>query len=519
MCRKDPQGMGGIMSEPTNQAATIQHDTASLATPDKRRNSALDRGFPSGKILLGLAALIILLQGIAAWKVVNLEQERAAVARSRAILEKDRQALEEAKEVHGPLLRELPGLKAEVSDLKTERSRLQGDVEKGEKRLAGLKAELPEVEKRVQELRAIIEQSGTTINALEKTIGGLKGEIPEKTSELSQLKQDIENSRTQQKLLVERRGVLNSEVSKLEKDESILQTKRDGLQAEIKRLTAELDRLTGPSSDLARSMDIFKSILEEFKKSPAMVDAAINQVIIGMNSQIDKLKDANSNVGATNQELQKTQKTLSLSTGELSQTLVEFKIAAKTLGDSVKGNTADLQRSTGEISKVANTMQATAATLSATMQGFQQTGRDLSQKATEVSQEIDKLKAITQGLQQTGNDLSRRATEVSQPLNDLNTVTKDVQRVRDSFIPVMDSLSKLINAFKSATDALTSQSGELVGNTVQLKTSNAALSLRLQELEQTGNALKTTYERLSKLLEEFAAAVPKSPNEENRKPN
>src|SRR6266446_4979542 len=350
MCQKDPHGVGDIMSEPTDQASTIQHDTTSLSMPGKRRSSALDRGFPSGKILLGLAALIILLQGIAAWKVLNLEQERVAVARSWVLLEEARKALEEDKKVHGPLLRELPGLKAEVSDLKTERSRLQGEVEEREKRLAGLKAEMPEVEKKGQDLRAIIEQSGATISALEKASGALKGEIPEKTSELSQLKQDIENSRTQQKLLAERRGVLNNEVSKLEKDESILQIKRDGLQAEIKRLTAELDRLTGPSSDLARSVESFKSILEELKKSPTMVDAAINQVIIGMNGQIDKLKDANSNVSVTNQELQKTQKTLSLSTGELSQ-------AVKTFGDSVKGNTADLQRSTGEISKVANTTQ------------------------------------------------------------------------------------------------------------------------------------------------------------------
>src|SRR5438874_5124793 len=50
------------------------------------------------------------------------------------------------------------------SGLKTERSRLQGDVEEREKRLAGLKAELPEVERKVQDLRAIIEQSGANID-------------------------------------------------------------------------------------------------------------------------------------------------------------------------------------------------------------------------------------------------------------------------------------------------------------------------------------------------------------------
>src|SRR5207253_897329 len=136
-------------------------------------------------------------------------------------------------------------------------------------------------------------------------------EIPEKTSELSQLKQDIENSRTQQQLLGQRRGVLDSAVNKLEKDVSILETKRDVSQAEIKRLMAELDRLTEPSSDLAKSTKNLMLILEELKKSPTMVEAAITQVIIGMNGQIDKLKEANSKLSTTTQDLQKMRTSLS----------------------------------------------------------------------------------------------------------------------------------------------------------------------------------------------------------------
>ena len=261
------------------------------------------------------------------------------------------------------------------------------------------------------------------------------------------------------------------------------------MQVEIKRLTAELDRLTGPSSDLAKSVEIFKSILEELKKSPTMVDAAINSVIIGMNSQIDKLRDANSNVGTTTQELQKTQKSLSLSTGELLQTLGEFKIATKTLGDSVRVNTIDLLKSTGEISKVAATMQTTSATLSTA-------GKALSERATEVSQETEKLKNTTQGLQQTGKDLSERATEVSKPINDLKTATNDVQKGRDSFIREIDSLSKLISALKESL-------GEFVGTTAQLKTSTTDLSAKGKELEKTENSLAIARDRLSELLKEL----------------
>jgi len=170
------------MSEPANQTATIQQDTASLSTPGKRRSSALDRGFPSGKILGGFVVLIILLQVIAGWKVVNLGQEKAEVTRLRSLLEKD------IKD-HEYLTRELPGLKKEWGETETNVRHLRGEVAALEKQRASLKGELPEIEKRAQELRATSEQYEATKSALEKTIGALKGEIPEKTSELSQLTQ------------------------------------------------------------------------------------------------------------------------------------------------------------------------------------------------------------------------------------------------------------------------------------------------------------------------------------------
>jgi chromosome segregation ATPase len=260
------------MTEPTNQAATIQNDTASFSTPRRRPGAALDRGFPSGKILLGLVVLIILLQGIAAWKVVNLEQEKAAVARSRAILEKD------IKD-HEYLTRELPGLKSETSEMESKLWHLRGEVADREKQRTSLKAELSELEKRAQEHRAASEQSEATRSALERTIGALKGEIHDKTSELSQLKQDIENLRTQQNLVTKRKSDLEGEVKKLDIEVSKLQTRRNVLEGEI-------TRLTGPGSDLAKSTENLKMILDEIKKSPTMIEASINQISNGFNGQI-----------------------------------------------------------------------------------------------------------------------------------------------------------------------------------------------------------------------------------------
>jgi chromosome segregation ATPase len=310
---------GGLMTEPTNQTAMIQNnnETVTLPTPGKRRSSALDRGFPSGKILLGLAALIILLQGIAAWKVVNLEQEKATVTRLRALLEKDIKNYEY-------LTRELPGLKREWGETEANIRHLQGEVTALEKQRAGLKAELPELEKRTQELRAASEQSEATRSALDKTSGALKGEIHDKTSEVSQLKQDIENLRTQQNLVAKRKSDLDGEVKKLDIEVSKLQTRRDVLEGEI-------TRLTGPSSDLAKGTENLKIILDEIKKSPTMIEASINQISNGFNGQIirmsqenDKLKAATSDLNSTIQRSQQTWNALNQSSTGLSQALSEF---------------------------------------------------------------------------------------------------------------------------------------------------------------------------------------------------
>jgi chromosome segregation ATPase len=231
-----------------------------------------------------------------------------------------------------------------------------------------------------------------------------------------------------------------------------------------------------------------------------------------MNGQIEKLKDANSNVGATTQELQRIRATLSQSTDGVSQTLNQFKTATTTLGESVKDNTTNLQKNTGEISKVTTTMQATSATLSNTMQV-------LNQKTTEVSQETEKLKTTTQGLQQTGKELSQRATEVSQPLNDLKTAANDVQLGRDSFNVLRENFSKLIIAFQTDTATLGKSLKEFVETTMQLKTPTTNLSTLSEGLAKTARSLEIDRDQLLKLLEEFNTKIKNLPHDGNQKSN
>ena len=62
--------------------ATINEDTT-LKTPKERKGSYLDRGFPTGKVLLVILGVVFFLQGISAWKIINLEREKASFEAER----------------------------------------------------------------------------------------------------------------------------------------------------------------------------------------------------------------------------------------------------------------------------------------------------------------------------------------------------------------------------------------------------------------------------------------------------
>ena len=76
------------MTELKNNTSEMQSEHVSSGPPKKGKGSALDRGFPTGVVLILLVILVIILQGISAWKVINLESERAAIEKKGRFLKK-----------------------------------------------------------------------------------------------------------------------------------------------------------------------------------------------------------------------------------------------------------------------------------------------------------------------------------------------------------------------------------------------------------------------------------------------
>ena len=77
------------MTELQDNTAEMQSEHIASSQIKKAKGSALDRGFPTGTVLVLLVIIVIILQGISAWKVINLESERAAIDKKGALLEKD----------------------------------------------------------------------------------------------------------------------------------------------------------------------------------------------------------------------------------------------------------------------------------------------------------------------------------------------------------------------------------------------------------------------------------------------
>jgi len=266
------------MTEPVSHAPTIQDGNASLLSPKRRRGSALDQGFPTGKLLLRLVALVFILQGIAAWKVMNLERERETLTRRQALLVKD---IEDYKVLTG----KLPELRRERGDMEVTLPVLKAEVDALQKQRDSSRQELLEIEEKARSTSTQYKAIQKRMDDLSKEIGSLEAEFSSKTSGKQQLTQDIKNFEEQRRDSEARKMNLDNEIKKRESQAKELEVQVSRLQARHEVLQKETERLTGPSSDLARLTTNLNDIMEGLKKSPDMLKEAINQTVNGVSLQ------------------------------------------------------------------------------------------------------------------------------------------------------------------------------------------------------------------------------------------
>ena len=170
---------------------TENEDTTPLK-PKKREGSRLDRGFPMGKILLIILGFVFFFQIISAWKIINLEREKAIYETDKQNFENQVKQRQERKREIGELKVERKELKSKINDLKLENTQVTEELTNNQKKSDKLKSainnaitNLRDLEKQASEKKVESDAALIKRDKLNMEAGSLYSKIEECQSEIN----------------------------------------------------------------------------------------------------------------------------------------------------------------------------------------------------------------------------------------------------------------------------------------------------------------------------------------------
>lgn len=130
----------------------------------------------SGKLLIALVLIVVLFQGLSAWKIMHLDQERRA-------LQSEKAKMAQARTQYETLQKELPALIRKKAVLTEQLPKLEGDLAALQKKRVIWLKEQAQAEATIAQ-----SQTATAIRSeLQKAVGNLKQEIQDRTEEIKSL--------------------------------------------------------------------------------------------------------------------------------------------------------------------------------------------------------------------------------------------------------------------------------------------------------------------------------------------
>jgi chromosome segregation ATPase len=257
---------------------------------------------------------------VLAWKVLSVEKERAALVRDRSVLQKEVQSYE-------VLTRQIPQLEDKRNQLQTAVAEMEGRTKSLEGQQATLTASINEKSKELREVESLRDQAKGNKDALDRDIselqkqsGVLSGEVRSNKDELGNLRKNIEDAKTDLLRKTKETTEMTAQVQRLGGEVAKLEANR---QATIQ----EIDRLTGPKSDLAKSASRVSEFAEGLSKSQSRMEEAVDRTV----------KKIESDGSRISQSLSEEDRKLQSAVGMLDESTRQFSQLSETLNRSVSG--------------------------------------------------------------------------------------------------------------------------------------------------------------------------------------
>lgn len=390
---------------------TTKNENTTLITPKERKGSYLDRGFPTDKALLVILGVVFFLQGISAWKIINLEREKSS-------FEAEKQNFTSLKE-------QLPELQKIISDLEGKKAEFQGEVNT-------LKNDVNALEIRRNHFIEDVKLNEQKVNKLKSDNEFYENKLKSSENLLSERKKACDEALISKKKLNDECSTLESKNKVYTSDVNTLQERIKKLQVEENSLTANIVRLETREVELQKMNTEFSNVIVNLKEGSSKFEQYQNE--------------AKDNLKSANQTFEDTTQNMRSSAAKLDQEIAYLKGIAENLGNKVNLSADTLKTSIEKLSNISvqsTKLIDTMAEETASFQQKQTTIAEIQSTFVTLLKQIESsaagFAADKSGLQETFVKLKEEASGAIKKIGELRDINVKLQKE-------FDSLSKTINS-------------------------------------------------------------------------
>ncbi|WP_347274609.1 hypothetical protein [Candidatus Kuenenia sp.] len=461
---------------------TINEDTT-LKTPKERKGSYLDRGFLTGKVLLVILGVVFFLQGISAWKIINLEREKAS--------------FEAEKQNFNSLKEQLPELQKIISDLEGKKAEFQGEVNI-------LKSDANALEIKRNQFMEDVKHHEQKLNKLKSDNESYENKLKTSENLLRERKKLCDNALVFQKKLNDESSALESKIMVQTSDVNTLQERINKLQEEEKALTVKIVRLETREDELQKMNTEFSNVIVNLKTGSTQFEQYQNEAKVNLKSANQTFEDATQNMRS--------------SAAKLDHEVAYLKGVAENLGnkvnlsaDTLKTNIEKLSSISVQSNKLIDTMVEGMDKLKQRQTVLDDTTQNIRGSVTKLDQEVINLKNTTNDLCSGANQstntlkmsieqLSSASAQSSKLLDTMIKETDSFQQKQVAIVEIQNRFATTLKQIESSVENFTSDKLGLQETYRKLKGEASDAIKKIEELREVNLKLQKEFDGLRKTV-------------------
>ena len=448
---------------------TINEKTSPL-TPEARKGSYLDRGFPMVKILLGILVVVFILQRLSAWKIMNLEREKASF---------------EAEKQNFILLKEqLPELQKTTSDLEMKRLEFQGEVDTLEKGKIMILGELKQYEQKANDLKSANEFAESRLKNTDNLLTDRKTKCDELQS--------------QQKKFNEEVGALESKIKEHNFELNALQERVNKLRGEEKDIEVKIVRLETREDELRKLNTEFSGVIANLKSGSTEFTNYQNEVKVSLKSATNVLEDTTQTMRGSVAKIDHEVTNLKNSTDGFNQKQIamteiqnKFETAIAKVENSVEGLSA------GKLNIAAHTLEDATKNMRNATNKFDQEFASLKGSSADLKSGVDQS---TNNLKASVGQLSNVSTQSGKLLEGIVKEMDSFQQKQVAMAEIQNRFATTLMQIQGSAENFTSDKLGLQETYRKLKGEASDAIKKIEELRDVNLKLQKEFDGLRKTV-------------------